>query len=40
MAEKNFYENIDILKLNDEVKFVIGNREDYDWSKNIIDEYR
>ena len=39
MAEKNLYENINYLKQNDEVKFVIGNREDYDWSKDIIDKY-
>ena len=39
MAEKNLYENIDVLKLNDEVKFVIGNRQDYDWSKNVISQY-
>jgi 7-carboxy-7-deazaguanine synthase len=40
MAEKNLYENIDVLKPNDEVKFVIGNRQDYDWSKNVISQYR
>jgi len=40
MAEKNLYENIDVLKLNDEVKFVIGNRQDYDWSKNVISQYQ
>ena len=40
MADKNLYENINHLKQNDEVKFVIGNREDYDWSKNIINQYR
>ena len=39
MAEKNLYENINYLKQNDEIKFVIGNREDYDWSKDIIDKY-
>jgi 7-carboxy-7-deazaguanine synthase len=39
MAEKNFYENVNYLKQNDEVKFVIGNREDYDWSKHIINQY-
>ena len=40
MIEKNFYENIQYLKENDEVKFVIGNREDYDWSKIIINDYK
>ena len=40
MVDKNLYENISYLKQNDEVKFVIGNREDYDWSKNIVDQYK
>jgi len=39
MEKKNLYENIDYLKPKDELKFVIGNREDYDWSKKIITEY-
>ena len=39
MEKKNLYENIDYLKPKDEVKFVIGNREDYDWSKEIISKY-
>jgi len=39
MADKNLFNNINILKPNDELKFVIGNREDYDWAVNVIDEY-
>jgi 7-carboxy-7-deazaguanine synthase len=39
MEKKNLYENIDLLKPKDELKFVIGNREDYDWSKEIIVKY-
>ncbi len=39
MMKKNLYENIYYLKPDDEVKFVIGNREDYEWAKNIINEY-
>lgn len=39
MVHKNLFENIDYLKSDDEVKFVISNREDYDWSKKIITEY-
>ena len=39
MEKKNLYENINFLKPTDELKFVIGNREDYDWSKKIISEY-
>jgi 7-carboxy-7-deazaguanine synthase len=39
MSHKNLYENINFLKPIDEVKFVIGNREDYEWSKEIIQKY-
>ena len=39
MMKKNRYENIEFLKPIDEVKFVIGSREDYDWSKSIIEKY-
>ena len=39
MVRKNMYENIDYLKDVDEVKFVIGSREDYDWSRDIISRY-
>src|SRR6267142_3284121 len=31
-VEKNLWSNIDNLTSRDEVKFVIGSREDYDWS--------
>lgn len=39
MMKKNLYENLDFIKPNDEIKFVIGSREDYDWSKEIIIKY-
>jgi 7-carboxy-7-deazaguanine synthase len=39
MEKKNLYENINFLKRADELKFVIGNREDYDWTKEIISRY-
>ncbi|MAT59669.1 MAG: radical SAM protein [Melioribacteraceae bacterium] len=39
MMKKNLYENIDHLKPVDEVKFVIGTREDYEWTKEIINKY-
>lgn len=39
MEKKNLYENIHFLKQKDDLKFVIGNREDYDWSKEIISRY-
>lgn len=38
-ASKNRYENIKHLTPKDQVKFVIGNAEDYDWSKIIIKQY-
>lgn len=39
MMKKNLYENINYLKPSDEVKFVIGTREDYEWSKEILSKY-
>ena len=39
MTEHNNYSNIDFLTLNDEVKFVVENQEDYLWAKNLIKEY-
>lgn len=39
MEKKNRYENIQYLKPNDEVKFVIGSREDYEWVKEMIGKY-
>jgi 7-carboxy-7-deazaguanine synthase len=36
---KNLYQNIHYLNYKDQVKFVIGNNEDYDWSKAAITEY-
>jgi len=39
MVKKNDYNNIKYLKPIDEIKFVIGNREDYDWSNKLISEY-
>jgi len=39
MKKKNLWDNVNYLKSDDEVKFVIGNREDYDWAKNKIKEH-
>jgi len=39
MMKKNLYSNIKFLKPDDEIKFVIGTREDYEWAKKIIEEY-
>ena len=40
MKKKNLYSNIDFIKPTDEVKFVIETREDYDWAKNILENYK
>ncbi len=40
MSGKNLYKNIEYLKSTDEIKFVIGDRQDYDWSKKILDKYK
>ncbi len=38
-VDKNLYGNIDHLTAQDQVKFVIGNDEDYQWSKAILKQY-
>ena len=37
---KNLYQNIDFLKLQDQIKFVIGNDEDYEWSKELMVKHK
>lgn len=39
MEKKNYYENVNFLKPIDEVKFVIGDYEDFLWSKNLIEKF-
>ena len=39
MVNKNLYGNIEFLKPNDEVKFVIGTRDDYIWAKEQIEKF-
>jgi len=38
-SSRNCYQNIEYLTAKDQVKFVIGNDSDYDWSKSILTEY-
>jgi 7-carboxy-7-deazaguanine synthase len=38
-ADRNRYENISLLKARDQVKFVICNRDDYDWSRAKLQQY-
>lgn len=37
---KNRWENIDSLGQQDQVKFVICNRGDYDWAKKVVEKYQ
>jgi 7-carboxy-7-deazaguanine synthase len=39
MMKKNLYENLQYIRPTDEIKFVMGTREDYEWSKEIIKKY-
>lgn len=38
-SHRNLYSNLDKLQPHDEIKFVIGTREDYLWSKETIERY-
>ncbi len=38
-AEKNLWENLDHLNLHDEVKFVLADRADYEWTKEILERH-
>lgn len=38
-VEKNLWSNIDHLRPRDEVKFVIGSREDYEWSREKVERF-
>ena len=39
MSDHTLWENIEYLRKKDEVKFVIGDRKDYDWAKTIVAKY-
>lgn len=36
---RNLYANLDLLTPRDEVKFVIGTREDYEWSRGQVEKF-
>ena len=40
MSKKNLWTIVNDLQSHDEVKFVIGNREDFEWAKGKIVEYK
>lgn len=39
-AARNRWENLPLLTAHDQVKFVICNREDYEWSRAVVAEHR
>ncbi len=38
-SKKTHWPNLEKITKNDQVKFVLGNREDYDWAKDVIANY-
>jgi 7-carboxy-7-deazaguanine synthase len=38
-SDRNDYRNLTSMNANDELKFVIGGREDYEWSRQLIIEH-
>ena len=40
MQKKSQFKNINLLKKDDQLKFVIKNKEDYDYAKNILNKYK
>jgi 7-carboxy-7-deazaguanine synthase len=38
-VEKNRWENLELIKHKDEIKFVLCSREDYDWAKRVVAEH-
>jgi len=40
MNKKMLFENINTLKTKDQIKFVIKNKEDYNYAKKIINKYK
>jgi len=38
-SEKNYWQNLDFIKESDQIKFVISDRTDYEWAKDIIEKY-
>ena len=38
-AERNRWENLPLLAAQDELKFVLADRADYDWAKGVVTKY-
>ncbi len=39
-SERNLWSNLDFLNNNDQIKFVINSRRDYDWAVNKVNKYK
>jgi 7-carboxy-7-deazaguanine synthase len=39
-SHRNLYDNVPYLTLNDQIKFVICSKRDYDWARFKLDEYQ
>ena len=38
--KKNHWDNLNTISAKDEIKFVLCSREDYNWAKKILDQYK
>lgn len=39
-VEKNYWQNIEHLSARDQVKFVLCDRSDYEWAKQVLEQYQ
>lgn len=39
-VNRNLWSNIDYLTSHDQIKFVLSDRNDYDWARSIVDRYQ
>jgi len=39
MVDRNRWENLELLKPSDEVKFVLADRADYEWARDVVVRY-
>ena len=37
--DKNYWDNLNLLTPTDEIKFVIADRADYEWSRSVLKKY-
>ena len=40
MSKLNNFDNVNYITKNDDIKFVIASKNDYEWSKKIITQYK